>query len=581
MNKSISNIANKPVRSFLLTESTEQTRKRMMQVVPQERLVQIYGYPLEYYDILEDVKGEPTLINYFYNRIRSDFRNVLKTEKFIPGIFRIALTELGWNTNQADKDKINNFKIIVNIISENDKDNYPYDWNLNNLSYDDLWKTFGSEVGDRLKNNAVKKTNNFKNNGDYDIVEINSYEEAHKFGNYSYQGCRLCYTQNEKTFYNQYHALNPNRVYVCLKKGWKRIKPITNENTPFDEYGLSMIFVFISPDGSLAYCNIRWNHEHCKNFDFDHILTPNELSGILGGDFHTLFPPYTREELNRMGITPFADVSDLLKQGVSPDDIFIDISKASCGFSIVELNGKYNYLSEDNKLLSNKWFDIAEPFSEDYASVAINRKWNFIGTDGEYLSDQWFDYVTPFANGYAKVSLNKKWNMIDTKGELRNIWVDKTIIDTIKMEEDKKRTFYITEDAIKKVTNTILTEAFVVPRHEQVRVVCEYLDKNFLRSESDDIDENGYPCKVKSVTLMSSSGKPLKPMSISELLIMLDDKFINIIKDKAKRRAFLKQVITDWYFKSISKEGLLSVNTIPYSEKGKKGNVKKIDGEKN
>jgi hypothetical protein len=116
----------------------------------------------------------------------------------------------------------------------------------------------------------------------------------------------------------------------------------------------------------------------------------------------------------------------------------------------------------------------------------------------------------------------------------------------------------------------MLTESFIIPKHEQVRVVREYLDKNFLRSESDDIDENGYPCKVKSVTLVSSNGQALKPMTIAELFMMLDDKFNRIIRDKDKRLTFLKQVITDWYYKRISKEGILSANIIQVGEKKKK-----------
>lgn len=132
------------------------------------------------------------------------------------------------------------------------------------------------------------------------------------------------------------------------------------------------------------------------------------------------------------------------------------------------------------------------------------------------------------------------------------------------------RTFYIAETQLNKFSENMLTESFIIPKHEQVRVVREYLDKNFLRSESDDIDENGYPCKVKSVTLVSSNGQPLKPMTIAELFMMLDDKFNRIIRDKDKRQAFLKQVITDWYYKRISKEGILSSNVIQIGGKKKK-----------
>ena len=122
------------------------------------------------------------------------------------------------------------------------------------------------------------------------------------------------------------------------------------------------------------------------------------------------------------------------------------------------------------------------------------------------------------------------------------------------------RTIKISEDNEQKIIQDILAEAYY-PTGEKVLAIKKYLDGNFQRVQTDDIDEKGYPKKVNCVVLMSGN-QALKPMTMSELLIMLDDKFINMISDKADRRKFLMQVIKDWYNNKIDRNGVLSVNFV-------------------
>ena len=122
-----------------------------------------------------------------------------------------------------------------------------------------------------------------------------------------------------------------------------------------------------------------------------------------------------------------------------------------------------------------------------------------------------------------------------------------------------KRTIIIRDNIRDGLMSSLLQEA-LSPDREKVLIVKRYLDDNFARVETDDIDANGYPVKVKSVTLVSKDKQPLKPMTIAELLLMLDDKFQDMIKDENDRKLFLKQVITDWYNGNIDKNGILSVN---------------------
>lgn len=107
-----------------------------------------------------------------------------------------------------------------------------------------------------------------------------------------------------------------------------------------------------------------------------------------------------------------------------------------------------------------------------------------------------------------------------------------------------------------------LTEAFA-PAAAKVKAVRDFLDKTFTRQQVDDIDAGGYPTKVNVAAMMSPDGKQaLQVMNPAELLMFLDDKFQRMFKDKTDRQKFLKQVIRDWFFNSISKEGILSVNSI-------------------
>lgn len=121
------------------------------------------------------------------------------------------------------------------------------------------------------------------------------------------------------------------------------------------------------------------------------------------------------------------------------------------------------------------------------------------------------------------------------------------------------RRIIIKENDECKIISDLISEAFY-PNADKVLFIKKYLDKNFQRQSIDDIDSNGYPCISPSVIMMSSNGQPLKTMQPSEFLMFLDDKFHKMISDEGDRKKFLKQVIKDWYYNKISKNGLLSVN---------------------
>lgn len=116
----------------------------------------------------------------------------------------------------------------------------------------------------------------------------------------------------------------------------------------------------------------------------------------------------------------------------------------------------------------------------------------------------------------------------------------------------------INETTEKQLLTYLISEAFI-PKTELVLTIKEYIDKNFARQMIDDI-EDGYPKKIPSIVMLSVDKQPLKTMSLSEFLMLLDDKFHGIIKNDSDRKKFLKQVIIDWFNNSISKDGILSKN---------------------
>lgn len=123
------------------------------------------------------------------------------------------------------------------------------------------------------------------------------------------------------------------------------------------------------------------------------------------------------------------------------------------------------------------------------------------------------------------------------------------------------KTIIISEEKEQQIIGDILTEVFY-PSSEKVLIIKDYIDKNFARQLLDNIDDDGYPTKEKTVVMLSVDKQPLKTLNMKEFLRLLDDRFIKMISDEKDRKKFLKQVIKDWYYNKIDKNGLLSVNIL-------------------
>ena len=346
--------------------------------------------------------------------------------KYLPVVAKLAYSdEVGFDKRNDNGNEIGILLKIVGLFKTDDTLFQKVKANINNITFTELYE----QVKPKLKeSNTIDayNANQVKERDDYDVVEVPDFQTANFYGNKSCSVSKLCYTQNEHTW-NEYTKNGINKVYVCLRHGWESIPEEVGEGNPYDEYGTSMIFVFIDPEGNITTSNCRWNHrtEGEYNGSVDHAFTKTTLCETIGKRFDETFKPHSTEYLMKKGYVPFDIIQKLLDDGKKPEEIFNYCDDFCEGFAVVQLNGKYNYINANNQLISDTWFDYGGYFRKGFACVELYGKYNFINANGQIISDTWFDDCYAFYNGFAYVRLNSKWNFINTDGQIiSNTWFD-------------------------------------------------------------------------------------------------------------------------------------------------------------
>ena len=137
--------------------------------------------------------------------------------------------------------------------------------------------------------------------------------------------------------------------------------------------------------------------ENAKN---DNIMPTDELSKLLGVDFYEVFNPSSvfNERLEKA-------LSLAKKSDFSGFDWITNFDEN--GFARVELNGRYNLIDTNVKVISKLWFDWITNFDENgFARIELNNKLNLIDANDKVISKLWFDDIDDFdKNGFAKVKL--------------------------------------------------------------------------------------------------------------------------------------------------------------------------------
>lgn len=374
------------------------------------------------------IKNNQNLLMYFRRFFLSTFDiNYGKGPvEYAIGLARIAIIELGMFKGNSVGSEISSLKQTV-LFLHNSSDQAlksQYDGNLNGLNYTALMrqltnarKAFNKANRERLSSMVPA------NPSDYTVVAINSQEDAAKYASYT-KWC-ITYLPNQYEKYTQ----GGRRFYFCLKKGFENVPKQIGEGCPLDEYGLSMIAVLVSPEGEPDHITTRWNHEN-DGEDNENLKTAEQLQKVTGLNFYNVFKPYTFEELQKMGVTPFYAVQDLLDQGVIPERIFNSYEYAGIGIYRVQLNDKYNYIVNRKKILfPDQWFYWAGDFCDDVAvlEIELNNKFNYTDLQGKILfPNQNFDWALDFKSGFGEVQLNDKWTLVKNNGSFLspNLWFD-------------------------------------------------------------------------------------------------------------------------------------------------------------
>ena len=116
----------------------------------------------------------------------------------------------------------------------------------------------------------------------------------------------------------------------------------------------------------------------------------------------------------------------------------------------------------------------------------------------------------------------------------------------------------ITEEQEPNLINYLVVQKTYPVNSNNVLLVKDYLDKNFKRGSLSEFGSNGMPTNTPVVGVLSG-GEVVKNLVAQQLLDILEDEFRGMFSDKIERSKFLSQVMIDWYYNKISKDGLLSV----------------------
>ena len=367
-------------------------------------------------------RGEQTTwMHYLIYSLRHSFELMDNGDvPMLKNVAKIAFLELNFEKENQDIEKLNILKKIINLIKNDDKAKVDFIQNKD-MTFNTLYEQYADvlkQMDDEQRNVVNSKT--YERNSRYNIIPIDDFDTAQEFGKYTGNNGkgRLCYTEGEQTWDN-FTSYGINQCYLCCTNNYKEIPPQKGEGYPKDEYGLSMIWLFVDENGRLSNSNVRWNHGDHSYSNVDNIFTESEISDIVGVNFYETFKPNNKWE------ETLSDAMERLANGEGPETVFDQFYDSEEGFAIVGLNSKWNFITTNGKLLSDTWFDNCYDFKNDFARVELNNKRNFLSADGKILSDIWFDKCYDFRNGIASVELNNKENFVTTDGKLlSDTWFD-------------------------------------------------------------------------------------------------------------------------------------------------------------
>ena len=218
-------------------------------------------------------------------------------------------------------------------------------------------------------------------NTNYEVLGPLSFEEAQKYGNKSGAGAgnygRICYTQYSGTWSRPDYSNNDqNQCYLLLRNDWEEVDAVHDgseknnglkelQYNGYDDYGLSMIFVWINPSGELHECNTRWNHEaqYAPGRSVDQALNEVDIAKLMGAPFGKVFGVKSFDE-------NIKEAEEKLANGEKPYDVFDLIGETVGNGTIIVFKGKYNIIDNSGtKIILPNWVERIQPEGNDYFSL--------------------------------------------------------------------------------------------------------------------------------------------------------------------------------------------------------------------
>ena len=303
--------------SFLILESKEDKTKKMLRSKG-------YNNPSE---IIKAVKHD-------FSELEHSERPAYK---FLYAICRMYVDKELQNAN--DISTMNSMLKIISVephLSE-------YDHNLNGLNKEEIFQRFlpiqKKETEDEI--NFVKRMK-FTGESDYEIVKIDSYQDASRYKKYT----SWCVTQNNSHF-ESYSCDGINQFYFCLKKGFENVKK-DNKDAPLNEYGLSMISVCVDYNGMPLYVTTRYNHKF-NGENNENLCSPRQVSEVINMNFFEVFKPSKKgEKFNKYKI------QEKLENGADINSLFDKVDKITNDFYLVQNDKKQSFIYK--KKLVSDWF---------------------------------------------------------------------------------------------------------------------------------------------------------------------------------------------------------------------------------
>lgn len=152
-------------------------------------------------------------------------------------------------------------------------------------------------------------------------------------------------------------------------------------------------------DGKYTYVDQSFN---VLFGDYDYASTINNgIAAVKTGDTWQLIDESGKAINNEKYIDIKLDEKQIAYRS---DRIFVSTSE-----------GKYIMVDGSGKQVGSLVFEDAMVFAgEAPTAVKMNGKWCFVGTDGKLISDKTYDGARPFTNGLAAVCIDGKWGFVDS-----------------------------------------------------------------------------------------------------------------------------------------------------------------------